>query len=57
VQINADCICAFLVLPNINEFEVLIFARLLFLRIVRIGNEGLAPLIFGERLEEVDDLV
>ena len=56
VQINAHRVCALLIFPYIDEFEVLALARLLFLRIVCIGHERLAPFILGKRLEEVDDL-
>ena len=57
VQINADRVCAFLVFSHVDKVKVLAFARLLLLRAVCVGNERLAPLIFRELLEEVDDLV
>jgi hypothetical protein len=57
MQINAHRVRAFLVFAHIDKIEVLALARLLFLRVVRIGHERLAPLILGKRLEEVDDLI
>ena len=57
VQINADRVRAFFVFPHIDKIEVLALARLLPLRVVRVRNKCLAPLILGEGLEEVDDLV
>jgi hypothetical protein len=57
VQINAHRVCAFLVFPHIDKFKVFALTRLLFLRVVRIGHECFAPLVFRERLKEVDDLV
>jgi hypothetical protein len=57
VQINADRVRAFLVFPHIDKIEVLALARLLLLRVVRVRDKCLAPLILGERLEEIDDLV
>jgi hypothetical protein len=46
VQINADRVRA-----------VLALTRLLLLRVVRVRNKCLAPLIVGKRVEEIDDLV
>ncbi len=57
MQINADRVRAIFVFANIDKLEFFTFTRLLFLRVVRIGNECLAPLIFRERLEEIDDFV
>ena len=57
VQINADCVCAFLVFPHIDKIKVFSLARLLVLRVVRVGNKSFAPLILGEHLKEVNDLV
>ena len=57
VQINADGVRAFLVFPHIDKIEVLAFTRLLLLRVVRVRNKCLAPLILGKRVEDIDDLV
>ena len=57
MQINADRVRAFLIFAHIDKIELLAFARLLFLRVVRVGNERLAPFIFRQRLKEIDDLV
>jgi hypothetical protein len=57
VQINAHRVCALLVFPHIDKFKVLALARLLFLRVVRVGDKCLATLIFWQCLEEIDDLV
>jgi len=51
----ADGIGALLVFANVLEHERFAGTRLLFLCVVRVGNERLAPLHFRERLEEVDD--
>src|SRR5207244_7844605 len=48
---------AFLIFSYIDQIEILVLTRLLLLRVVRIGNERLAPLIFRERFEQVDDFV
>jgi hypothetical protein len=56
VQINADCVGAFLVLPNIDEIKILALARFLPCRIICIRNECFAPLIFGKRFKEFDDV-
>ena len=56
VQINADCVGAFLVFANIDEIKILAFTRLLVFRIVRIRNERLAPFIFRQRFKKVDNL-
>ncbi len=56
VEINADRVHAFFIFTNIDEVEFFTFAWLLLLRVVRIGNERLAPLIFRQRFEEIDDL-
>ena len=56
VQINADCVGALLVFPNIDEIKILAFTRLLSFRIVCIRNERLAPLIFRQRFKKIDDL-
>jgi hypothetical protein len=57
VQINADGVSAVLVFAHVDQIELLTFARLLVLRIIRVGNKRLPPLIFGERFKEIDDLV
>src|SRR5437016_10852363 len=57
MQINADGVHAFLVFADIDKIKTLTFARLLLLRIVRVGDERLPPLIFWQRLEEIYDLV
>src|SRR5438034_3281546 len=57
MQINADRVSAIFVFANIDKLEFFTFTRLLLLRVIRIGNERLAPLIFRERLEEIDDFV
>ena len=56
VQINADCVGALLVFPNVDEIKILAFTRLLPFRIVCIRNERLAPLIFRQRFKKIDDL-
>ena len=55
LEINADGIRAFLVLAHIFENECFAGARLLLLRVVRIGNERFAPLDFRQRFEEIND--
>jgi hypothetical protein len=57
MQINANCVCAIFVFANVDKLEFFIFTRLLLFRVIRIGNECLAPLVFRERLEQVDDFV
>jgi len=57
MEINADRVHAFFILAYIDKIKGFACARLLLLRIVGVGNERLAPLIFRERLEEIDDLV
>ncbi len=57
VQINADCVGAFLVFAHIDEIKILALTRLLSFRIVGVRNERLAPLIFRKRFKEIDDLV
>ena len=57
VQVNAHGVGAFLVFSDVNKVELLAFARLLVLRIVGVGHERLASFIFGQRLEEIDNLV
>jgi hypothetical protein len=56
LQINADCVGAFLVFPNVDEIKILALTRLLPFRIVCIRNERLAPLIFRQRFKKIDDL-
>ena len=55
LEVNTDGIRAFLVFPNVFERERFAGARLLFLRVVRVGNESLAPLYLGQRFEKVND--
>jgi hypothetical protein len=55
LEINADCVRAFFVFADIFERELFPSARLLFLRVVCVGDERFAPLDFRQRLEEVDD--
>src|SRR5439155_16834314 len=57
MQINADGVHAFLVFADIDEIKIFTFARLLFLRVVRVGDERLAPLIFWQLFEAIYDLV
>ena len=57
VQINADRVRAILVFPHIDKIKILALARLLLLRVVRVRNKCLAPLILGKAVEEIDDLV
>src|SRR5437773_2678032 len=57
MQINSNRVCAVFVFANIDEIEFFVFARLLLLRVVRVGDERFTPLIFRERLEEIDDVV
>ena len=57
LKINADRIGAFLILADVFEFELLARTRLLFLRAVGVGDEGLAPLDFRQRFEELDNFV
>ncbi len=55
VQINAHGVRAFLVFSHIDEIELLAFARLLLLRVVRVGHQRLAPFVFRQRFEQIDD--
>jgi len=48
MQINADGVRAFLVFADILQIELLALARLLFPRVVGIGDERLPPLLFRE---------
>src|ERR1700716_3262768 len=57
MQIDADRIHAFLILAYVFEVEFFAWTRLLFLRVLRVRDKRLAPLIFRERFEEIDDLV
>jgi hypothetical protein len=57
MQIHPHRIRAIFVLAHIDKIEILTFAGLLFRRVVRVGNKRLAPLIFRERFEEIDNLV
>src|SRR5213078_2472673 len=57
MQINANSVHAFLVFADIDKIKIFTLARLLFLRVVRVGDERLAPLIFWQRFEEIYDLV
>ena len=57
MQINADGVRAFLVFADILQIELLALARLLFPRVVGIGDERLPPLLFRERFEKVDDII
>ena len=45
------------VLPHVDKVESFAFARLLFRSVVRVRNDSLAPLIFRQPLEKIDDLV
>ena len=56
LQVNADCVRAFLILADIFEIELLALARLLFRRAVGIGDERFAPLHLRQRFEKIDDL-
>ncbi len=56
VQVNAHGVRAFFVFSHIDQIKLLAFARLLILGVIRVGNERLAPLIFRQRFEEIDDL-
>ena len=55
LEINADGIGALLVFANVFERKRFAGPGLLFLRVIRIGNEGLAPLHFRKRFEEAND--
>ncbi len=57
LQINTNRISAFLIFSYVDKIEPLAFARLLLLRVVRVRDQRLAPLIFRKRFEEIDDLV
>ena len=57
VQVNAHGVGAFLVFSDVNKVELLAFARLLVLRVIRVQNERFAPLIFRQRFKKVDDLI
>src|SRR5947209_2216665 len=57
MQINADRVHALFILPDIDKVEIFASVRLLLFRIVRVRDERLAPLIFRQRIEEVNDLV
>src|SRR4030095_16280400 len=57
VQIHANCVRAFLILTDILQIELLTLARFLFLRIIGVGNQGLAPLVLRKRFEKVDNVV
>ncbi len=57
VQVNTDRVSAFLILSYVNKIELLVFSRFLVLRVVRVRNERLAPLILRQGLEEVYDFV
>ena len=57
LQINTNRISAFLIFSYVDKIEPLAFARFLLLRVVRVRDERLAPLIFRKRFEEIDDLV
>src|SRR5262249_16272747 len=55
VQVDADCICAFLVFSYIDKVELFGFARFLLLRVVRVRDERFASFVFRKRFKEVDD--
>jgi len=56
VQVNAHGVRAFCVFSHIDQIKILAFSRFLILRVIRVGDERLAPLIFRQRFEEIDDL-
>ena len=56
MEVDADCVCAFLVFSYVDKIELLPVARFLLFRVVCIGNERFASFVFGERLKKVDDL-
>src|SRR6266404_2724538 len=57
MEIHSHGISTFFVLANILQIELLIRARLLFLGRIGIRNQRFPPLVFGQDLEQVDDLV
>lgn len=56
VQVNANCVGAFLVFAHIDEIKILILTGLLPFGIISIRNERLAPFVFRQRFKKVDDL-
>ena len=56
MQVNTHSIRALLIFPYIHEIELLAFARLLLLRVVRVRDERLASFIFRQRFEEINNL-
>ena len=57
LQINADCVGAFLVFSNIDKIKILSLTLFLPFRIICIRNQRLAPLILRQGFKKVDDLV
>ena len=57
LQINANRVCAFLILAHIGKIELLVLSRLLPSRIVGVRNERLAPLILRQRFKKIDNLI
>ena len=55
LEINADSVRAFLVFADVFEREFFARPRLLFLRVIRVGNERLAPFHFRQRFKKMDD--
>ena len=56
LQINADCVGALLVFPNIDEIKILALTRLLHFSVVCIRNERFASFVFRKRFKKVYDL-
>ena len=57
MEIHAHRVGAFLVFSYVDQVEFLVVAGLLLLSVICIGDERLAPFIFRQRCEEIDDLV
>ena len=56
LEVDADCVCAFLVFSYIDKIEFLPVTRFLPFRVVCIRNERFASFVLGERFKKVDDL-